>query len=323
MPDPGFNWYVQFMKEAVSRLPAACILEEAGRLLNAASLLWPGRIRAKEINALGYKLQDTGSHWRKNAICFSDHPWTNGRDSLRSAGFLLDDFRYDGKYCKPREINGPNCEAARLLVRSAFDLVYLAVPIVRQTGDEKRDREADALEDLLEIPEEAPYVLSGPQTTPERNLDLLVRRSLAVFNSGLALSVDIMHAYRGGILKEPKPAGRQAAVAKWEAISAHWHTRAEADFTAFTQLASPDDAMRTALLDVADRARSYIPWSRNHYTDDETMERVETVAQALAAALWSLTTGREPEAGLCDLPPQLTSPDSCQNAKPRLGEDKT
>ena len=59
--DPDIDWHAINQEERVSRLAAVPFFEEAGSLLMSASHLWPGRVRGKEIAALGSELLTRGT----------------------------------------------------------------------------------------------------------------------------------------------------------------------------------------------------------------------------------------------------------------------
>lgn len=292
MFDPGFDWMDVIKQERVVRLPAACLLEEAGRLLLRAQAHWPGRVRGGELRSLGNKLTQHGFLWRVSAMGWADSPLANGRETHESAGPLLSAFITKRRYEHGKEPPPKDEEAARLLVRGAFLLTYAALPLIERSGDHLyRDKEAMEIEDWLELPEEAPYAALKGDAVPEEARRALGSAAIANQCACLAATLALIRNYQGGILTKNRPKQLKEAAKKWYKASERWTNLADSLTAEFAALAPTGSA--AALTSSVNR---HIPYGegRDHYTSEVVVARAETVACDLAMAIWQMVTPRGP-----------------------------
>lgn len=292
MIDIGIDWHAVVRQERVSRLAAAPYFEEAGSLLMSAALLWPGRVRGKEAASLGARLADSGQQWRKNALGWADAAIirrNRNEAPIRvedAVGPLLADFT-DKRGHRPKEPETvPKHEqAARKLVSCALGLLSEGIPLVRRTGDHLyRDKQADDLEDALEIFRESPMAVADPVDVPA----VAALRNRAYLRAGEGLCHTVASIYLAGHYAD-KDAEREKSA--WYDRSESFRSHGREAYARMIDFVSADMDERNALLSAMDDASSYCPcFNERHYERVASSRKAGVIAGALIEVLRRLLT---------------------------------
>ena len=308
----GIDWDEIIRKEFVSRLAAAPFFEEAGSLLMSAGLVWQGRLgagrlRGRELAALGHKLRDAGSGWRHSALGWSPPPeWTSCYSRL------LAEFRDHRSFMIDRRNDSPppkDPQAARALVAAAIVLIQDQLPVIGATGRHLyRREEVDKWEDLLETLGDHPAAEPPDRPLTRAETDLLGLRAAYRTCEGLCSSLGTIWIY----------ADSRGSAADKDAATGPWYARAEAfrDLAkeAYLRFASGQPAaVKDALLAARDDASAYC-FSDHHYADRAEITCSEKLAQAIISVLLQLAGeryGREAAATAAGilLTPELSAPE--------------
>jgi hypothetical protein len=146
----GIDWVGIRRRKVTGLLAAVPFLEQSGRLLYGASMLWPGRVRGKELRTFAWEVFSLGGRLRRNAIIWQveDH--------------FLSTLMTERHLGEPRELPAKHPGAAALLAWSGLQLASLACMTIRHVdGLQQLDRGdyekiAEGLEDRIEVVSESP-----------------------------------------------------------------------------------------------------------------------------------------------------------------------
>jgi len=285
--DPDIDWHAINQEERVSRLAAVPFFEEAGSLLLSAAHLWPGRVRGKEIAALGAELLTRGADWRRTALSWTDaalivrHRNLPREEAPEAAGPLLHRYWDARRHMTPYGQAVPkHADAAKRLVGGALALLDIALPIVGRTGDRQYRRETvQGYEDRLEIFLEGPYAQGAPKPAEEA-LQALKYRAVCRVADGLCYTA--AHVYVNSRSKKDEDV---FGAKRWYALSEAFSARWKSEYERFARSASCEDE-RAALLAARDESSPYTPTMTDaHYDGIEKRRRADRIVECLITAL--------------------------------------
>jgi len=194
----GIDWDSIVQREEVARLAYVPFIDEAGRLLKAASILWPGRVRAKDLLARSSNCYNLAQHDRLQALGWAGrHNQIGGvlATYCNTSEYSLGDTSFEDAREDIVAGQSTRVEVARRLVSGAIALVNTTVLLLyradakKTTSDAGFKNRAMRIEDDFEVFLELPCAQQPLRLLDEHSIFALHRRAVLRECAGLGFSM--------------------------------------------------------------------------------------------------------------------------------------
>lgn len=230
MFDAGINWQRVIQNERVPLLFLAPFLDEAGSLFQAGAALWPGRVRAQQVQSYGLKLAELAYGYRSSGLAWAAGGLYNTDIThMPNATLAMSSCRWKFRLKDSVDV-AP--QAAPILLAAA---VQMTVAVCAELAKRREKATAHALEDELELLSEAPCFGREPIGVPAPAQTHLMNR--AIFRACAALARQggriHFHSRSDWNRDETPPAG--TAELHWNVMASAFERDAQREYLAFAR----------------------------------------------------------------------------------------